>query len=73
MTQKPENHREGVPVSQAILRKRLFLPAIPKNNHFGQNTALSRFSQNTVFLHQKHTILSGYREKIDAIGNKTEN
>ena len=30
MTQKPENHHDGVPVSQAILAKTtFFLPAIP--------------------------------------------
>ena len=41
MTQKPENHHDGVPVSQAILAKNgLFLQTIPKENHFGQNTQL---------------------------------
>ena len=49
LTQKPENHHDGVPVSQAILQKQLFLPAIPKKKTFWpKHTTLSRFCQNKV-------------------------
>ena len=74
MTQKPENHHDGVPVSQAILAKRLFLPAIPKKKHFDQNTQLCvGFAKIKSFHSQKHTVLSRFRKQIDAIRNKTEN
>ena len=55
-------------------QKRLFLPAIPKKKTFWpEHTALSRFCQNTVISESKHTVLSTFRKKGDAIGNKTEN
>ena len=55
-------------------QKRLFLPGIPKKKPFSpKHTALSRFCQNKVISQSKHTVLSSFRKKIDAIGNKTEN
>ena len=54
-------------------QKRLFLPAIPKKNHFGQNTQLwVGFAKKKSF-HSQNTVLSSFCKKIDAIGNKTEN
>ena len=74
MSQKHENHHDGVPVSQAIWRKRLFLPAIAKKKLFSpMHTALSRFSPSNAISQSKHTVLSSLRKKIDAIRNKTEN
>ena len=71
MTQKPENQHDGVPVSQAILAKTTaFASYSQKQPFWPKHTALSRVSQNTVFLQPKHTILSGFRKKIDAIGTK---
>ena len=73
MTKKPENHHDGVPVSQAILANTTVLPAIPKKKPFWpKHTALSRFCQNEVISQSKHTVLSSFGKKIDAIGNKTE-
>ena len=71
MNQKPENNHDGVPVSQAILAKTTVLSAIPKKKK--KNTALSRFCQNKVILESKHTVLSSFQKKIEAIGNQTEN
>ena len=75
MTQKPENHHDGVPVSQAILAKTtVFTSYSKKKKHFGQNTQLwvgfakikSFHSQNTQFwaaLEKKLTPL-GTKQKI---------
>ena len=49
---------------QLFLKKKRFWP---------KHTALSRFCQNKVISQSKHTVLSSFRKKIDAIGNKTEN
>ena len=56
-------------------RKRLFLPAIPKKNHFGQNAQLwvgfpklqSFYSQNTQFWAalEKNLTPLGTKQKID--------
>ena len=74
MTQKPENHHDGVPVSQAILAKTtVFNSYSQKKPFWPKHTALSRFCQNKVISQSKHTVLSSFRKKIDAIGNKTEN
>ena len=74
MTLKRENQHDGVPVSQAILAKTSVLSAIPKKKTFWpKHTALSRFCQRKVISQSKHTVLSSFRKKIDAIGNKTEN
>ena len=73
MTQNPENHHDGDQVSQAILAKRLFLPAVPKKNIWPKHTALSRFCQHKVTSQSKHTGLRSFRKKIVAIGNKIEN
>ena len=44
-----------------------------KKTFWPKHTALSRFCQNKVISQSKHTVLSSFRKKIDAIGNKTEN
>ena len=74
LTQKPENQNDGVPVSQAILAKTTFFYQLfQKKTFWPKHTALSRFCQNKVISRSKHTVLSTFRKKIDAIGNKTEN
>ena len=66
LTQKPENHHDGVPVSQAILAKTTVFTSYSKKKkiHFGQNTqTLSRFCQNKVISQSKHTVLSSFGKK----------
>ena len=70
MTQKPENHHEGVPVSQAILAKTTVFPAIPKKQFWPKHTALSRFCQHKVISQSKHTVLSSFRKNMTPLGTK---
>ena len=70
-TQKPENHHDGVPVSQPIWQKRLFLPAIPKKNHFGQNTQLwVGFAKIKSFQSQNTQFLAAFEKKMTPLGTK---
>ena len=75
LTQKPENHHDGVPVSQAILAKTTVFTSYSKKKKtfWPKHTALSRFCQNKVISQSKHTVLSSFGKNIYAIGNKTEN
>ena len=71
MTQKPENHHDGVPVSQAILAKRLFLPAIPQKKHFDQNTQLCvGFAKIKSFHSQNTQFSSACEKKLTPLGTK---
>ena len=74
MTQKPENNHDGLPVSQAMLAKTTVFTSYSKKETFWpKHTALSWFCRNKVISQSKHTLLSSFGKKIDAIGNKTEN
>ena len=50
-----------------------FYQLLLKKGFWPKHTALSRFCQNKVISQSKHTVLSSFRKKIDAIGNKTKN
>ena len=73
MTQKPENHHDGLPVSQAILAKTtVFTSYSKKKKHFAQTPRFGRFCQNKVISQSKHSF-EQFWKKIDAIGNNTDN
>ena len=69
MTQKPENHYEGVPVSQAILAKTTVFTSYSKKKQFWpKHTALG---QNSLTASQsKHTVLSSFRKNMTPLGTK---
>ena len=72
LTQKPENHHDGVPVSQAILAKTTVFTSYSKKKKtfWPKPTALSRFCQNKVISQSKHTVLSSFRKKLTPLGTK---
>ena len=74
LTQKPENHHDGLPVSQAILAKTTVFTSYSKKKKtfWPKHTAVVDFAKIKSF-HSQNTVLSSFGKKIDAIGNKTEN
>ena len=73
MTQKPQNHHDGLPVSQAILAKTtVFTSYSKKKKKMAKTHSFGRFCQNKVISQLKHTFEQLWK-KIDAIGNNTEN
>ena len=73
MIQKPANHDNGVPVSQAILAKTTVFTSYSKKNPFGQKTQLLEGFAKRKSFHSENTQVWAAFEKNDAIGNKTEN
>ena len=67
MTRKPENHHDGLPVSQAILAKRTVLLAIPKKKKWPKHTALVDFAKIKSF-HSQNTLLSSFGKKLTPLG-----
>ena len=72
LTQKPENHHDGVPVSQAILAKTTVFTSYSKKKKtfWPKHTTLSRFCQNKVISQSKHTVLSSFGKKLTPLGTK---